>query len=66
MYAERRRWKNREFGQFRPFAYLNMLTDRVVGLEYRQLHKNAYNLVVYEFGGFENVLRDVGVRTIPT
>ena len=31
---------------------LNMLTVRVAVLEYSQLHKKAYNLVVYEFGGF--------------
>ena len=32
---------------------LNMLTVRVAVLEYNQLHKKAYNLVVCEFGGFE-------------
>ena len=36
---------------------LNMLTVRVVVLEYCQLHM--------EFGGFENVLRDAGIRAIP-
>ena len=41
---------------------LNMLTIRVAVL---QLHKKAYNLVVCEFGGFENVLHDVGIRAIP-
>ena len=42
------------------FAILSMLTVtvRVVVLEYSQLH--------CEFGGFENVLHDVGVRSIPT
>ena len=35
---------------------LNMLTVRVVVLEYNQLHKKAC-----ESGGFENVLRDAGV-----
>ena len=44
---------------------LNMLTVRVAVLEYSQPHKKAYNLVVCEFGGFENVLRDAGVRAIP-
>ena len=39
-----------------------MLTVRVVALEYSQLHKKPYNLMVCEFGGFENVLRDVGVH----
>ena len=29
-----------------------MLTVRVAVLEYSQLHKKAYNLVVCEFGGF--------------
>ena len=41
-----------------------MLTVRVAVLEYSQLHKKAYNLVVCEFGGFENVLGDVGIRVI--
>ena len=41
-----------------------MLTVRVVVLQYSQLHKKTYNLVVCEFGGFENVLRDVGIRAI--
>ena len=44
---------------------LSMLTVRVAVQEYSQLHKKAYNLVVCEFGGFENVLRDVGIRAIP-
>ena len=30
--------------------FLSMLTVRVVILEYRQLHKKAYNLVAFEFG----------------
>ena len=34
-------------------------------LEYSQLHKKAYNLVVCEFGTFDNVLRNAGIRTIP-
>ena len=68
MLLQRRRWTNREFRRFsyractRPF---DMLTVRVAVLEYSQLHKKAYNLVVCEFGGFENVLRDVGIRAIP-
>ena len=36
-------------------ASLCLLTVRVVALEYSQLHKKYYNLVVCEFGGFENV-----------
>ena len=47
-------------------ASLSLLTVRVVALEYSQLHKKPYNLVVREFRGFENVLRDAGVRAIPT
>ena len=43
--------------------FLSMLT---VVLEYNsQLHKEAYKLVACEFGGFENVLRDAGIRAIP-
>ena len=34
---------------------LSILTVRVAVQEYSQLHKKAYNLVVCEFGGFENV-----------
>ena len=41
---------------------LNMLTARVAVLEYSQLHKKVYSMVVCEFGGFENVLRDAGIR----
>ncbi len=29
-------------------------------LEYIQLHKKPYSSLVCEFGGFENVLRDMG------
>ena len=47
-------------------ASLSLLTIRVVALEYSQLHKMPYNLVVCEFGGFENVLHDVGICAIPT
>ena len=46
-------------------AFLSMLTVRVVVLEYSQLHKKAENFLVCEFGGFENVLRDAGIRAIP-
>ena len=42
-----------------------MLTVRVVLLEYNQLHKKAKSFLVCEFGGFENVLRDEGIRAIP-
>ena len=45
---------------------LSVQTVRVVVLEYSQLHKKAYNFLVCEFGGFENVLRDAGIRAIPT
>ena len=47
-------------------ASLSLLTVRVVVLEYSQLYKKSYNLVVCEFGGFENALHDAGVRDIPT
>ena len=64
-YADRRRrWTNRDSCIEREcgrLAILNMLTVRVVDLEYRQLHKRAYNLVVCEVGGFESVLCDVGI-----
>ena len=45
--------------------FLSMLTVRVVGLEYSQLYKRAYNLVACEYGGFENALRGVGIGAIP-
>ena len=45
-------------------AFLSMLTVRVVVLEYNQLHKKAYSFLVCEFGGFENVSRDAGIRAI--
>ena len=41
---------------------LSLLTVRVVALEHSQLHKKPYNLVVCEFGGFENVLRVRAIR----
>ena len=65
---KRRRSTNREFRRFssractQPFGYVKHV--RVVVLEYSQLHKKAYHLVVCEFGGFENVLRDTGIRAI--
>ena len=37
---------------------LSMLTVRVVVLEHSQLLKKVYNLIVCEFGGFNNALRD--------
>ena len=43
-------------------AIVSMLTVRVVVLYYSQLHKR---LRTSEFGGFENVLRDAGIRAIP-
>ena len=51
-------FKEEEEDRHREFRYractrpLNMLTVRVAVLEYSQLHKKAYNLVVSEFGGF--------------
>ena len=45
-------------------ASLSILTVRIVFLEYSQLRKKDYNLVVREFGGFDNVLLDVGVCAI--
>ena len=46
-------------------AILSMLKVRVVNLEYNYLYKKPYSSLVCEFGGFENVLRDVGIRAIP-
>ena len=40
---------------------LSMLTVRIVVLERSQL---GLNLIVWEFGGFENVLRDVNARKV--
>ena len=34
-------------------ASLSLLTVRVVALEYSQLHKKPYNLVVCDFGGLK-------------
>ena len=40
-------------------ASLSLLTVRVVALEYSQLHKKPIiTIIICEFGGFENVLRD--------
>ena len=35
------------------------------GPGYSELHKKTYNLIVYEFGGFENVLCDAAICAIP-
>ena len=35
-------------------------------LGYSKIHEKAYKCIVYEFGGFQNVLRDACVRAIPT
>ena len=43
-------------------ATLSIPTVRVEALKYSQLHSKK---LVCEFGGFENVLRDTGIRTIP-
>ena len=51
----------------RPFGYIKHVNSYSSGPEvYSQLHKKAYNLVVCEFGGFENVLCDAGVHAILT
>ena len=48
-------------------AILNLLSVRVVALEYSQVHKKAKNFIVCEFEGFESVLRGWGraARAIP-
>ena len=45
-------------------ASLSMLTVRVYSGP--GVQPATYNLVLCEFGGFENVLCDAGVRDIPT
>ena len=47
-------------------ATLSILLVRIALLEYSKIHENAYKCIVYEFGGFQNVLRDACVRAIPT
>ena len=46
-------------------ATLSVLVVRIALLEYSKIHE-AYNCIVCEFGGFQNVLRDACVRAIPT
>ena len=45
---------------------LSILVVRIALLEYSKIHEKAYKVIVYEFGGFQYVLRDVCVRAIPT
>ena len=47
-------------------ATLSVLVVRISLLEHSKIHENAYKCIVYEFGGFQNVLRDACVRAIPT
>ena len=45
---------------------LSVLVVRISLLEHSKIHEKAYKCIVYEFGGFQNVLRDACVRAIPT
>ena len=47
-------------------AALSVLVVRIALLECSKIHEKAYKCIVCEFGGFQNVLRDACVRTIPT
>ena len=47
-------------------ATLSVLVVRIALLEYSKIHKKAFKCIVCESGGFQNVLRDVCVRAIPT
>ena len=47
-------------------ATLNVPVVRIALLEYSKIHKKAYECIVCEFGGFQNVLRDARVCAIPT
>ena len=47
-------------------ATLSVLIVRIALQEYSKIHEKAYKCIVCEFGGFQNVLRDACVRTIPT
>ena len=47
-------------------ATLSVLVVRIALLEYSKIHEKAYNCIVCEFGGFQNVLCDACVRAIPT
>ena len=72
MRFERRRRcsRNRELREFREIRVyeastgclltLSMQTFRNVVLEYSQVHKKAYDLLVCEFGSFESALRHCG------
>ena len=44
-------------------ATLSVLVVRIALLEYSKIHEKV---IVCEFGGFQNVLRDACVRAIPT
>ena len=43
-------------------ATLSVLVVRISLLEYSKIHEKAYKCIVCEFGGFQNVLRDVRPR----
>ena len=43
-------------------ATLSVLLVRIAPLEYSKIHEKAYKVIVCEFGGFQNVLRDARVR----
>ena len=47
---------------------LSVLIVRISLLEYIKIHEKPYKFIVIicEFGGFYNVLRDACVRAIPT
>ena len=47
-------------------ATLSVLVVRISLLDHSKIHEKAYKCIVYEFGGFQNVLRDACVRAIPT
>ena len=44
------------------FATLSVLVVRIALLVYSKIHEKAYKFIVCEFGGFQNVLRDVCIR----
>ena len=39
-------------------ATLSVLVVRISLLDHSKIHEKAYKCIVYEFGGFQNVLRD--------
>ena len=46
------------------WATLSILVVRIALLEYSKIHEKAYECIVCEFGGFQNVLRDACVCAI--